>query len=64
MIKFLMFVFLMAVLLLSGYDWYYHESQHAAFNTGMYFILTIWWTGIVIGESERLRGDKSFIKEG
>ena len=52
MIKFLMFVFLLSVLLISGCDWYFNESQKAAFNTGMYFILTIWWTGIVIGDSE------------
>ena len=52
MIKFLMFVLLISVLLLSGYDWYFNESQKSAFITGMYFILTIWWTGIVIGESK------------
>ena len=45
-----MFVFLIGVLLLSGFDWYFNENQKAAFNTGMYFILTIWWTGIVVGE--------------
>lgn len=50
MIKFLILVFLIAVLLLSGYDWYYHESQQAAFNTGMYFVLVSWWTGMVVGE--------------
>lgn len=50
MIKFLILIFLIAVLLASGYDWYYHESQQAAFNTGMYFVLVSWWTGMVVGE--------------
>lgn len=50
MIKLLMLVFLIAVLLLSGYDWYFNESQQAAFNTGMYFVLVSWWLGMVFGE--------------
>ena len=50
MIKFLILIFLAAILLVSGYDWYYHESQHAAFNTGMYFVLVSWWSGMVVGE--------------
>lgn len=50
MIKLLILIFLISVLLVSGYDWYYHESQHAAFNTGMYFVLSAWWSGKSIGE--------------
>ena len=51
MIEFLILIFLAVILLVSGYDWYYHESQHAAFNTGMYFVLVSWWSGMVVGES-------------
>lgn len=50
MFKYLLLVFLTAVFLLSGYDWYYFKNVHSAFNTGMYFVLICWCMSMIIGD--------------
>lgn len=50
MFKYLLLIFLVAVFLISGYDWYYLGKAHSAFNTGMYAVLIFWCISMIMGD--------------
>ena len=46
--KILMFIFCILVFAISAYEWYYIGGEHRAFNTGLYYVLSIWSLNMVL----------------